>query len=189
MSNLYFEMSLFKYLYSCYGLGEFEEELCSKKIKPMLDTQSYCLTISKYFRFMNRIDDSQLSLPDREYILQNFTNETDVEQNWNKERPMTIYKKIIKNIHSRPKGYTEYRYDGYAIENVEPRFFSSNYAPNNYLTFGLYYTQFDENTEMDDFRNHNIVVKIVDQLQDDDIAIAVLMFSEVDMYRMASVDI
>lgn len=187
MNNLYFEMSLFKYLYSCYSLEEFEEELCGKKIKPMLDAQSYCSTISKYFRFMNKIDYSQLSLPEREYISQNFTNETAVEQNWNKQRPITIYKKIIKDIHTRPKGYTEYRYDGYTIENVEPRFFSSNYAPNNYLTFGLYYTQFDENTEMDDFRNHNIVVKIVNQFQANDIA--VLVFSEVDMYRMASVDI
>lgn len=187
MNNPYFEISLLQYLYSHYKLEGFEEVLHSKRIKPILNTQAYCSTISKYFRLMNYIDYAQLSLSDREYISLYFTNETDVEQNWNRDQSVTIYQKIIQNIHSRPKGYTEYRYDGHATENVEPRFLSSNCAPNNYITFGLYYTQFDENTEMDEFRNHNIVVKIVNQLQDNDVA--VLMFSEVDLYRMASVNI
>lgn len=178
-------MALLKYLCAYYKLAEMEEWLCSQNIKPLLDTQGYRSTISKYFRLMNRIDYADLSASDREYLSQSFTNEMDVEQNWNREPSVTIYQKIIKNIQLRPKGYTEYRCDGSATENAEPRFLASNFALNHYITFGIYYTQFIEGTDCDDFRNHNLVNRIVCQLRDK--GLDAVKFSEVDMYRMVSI--
>ena len=188
--NLYFEIALFKYLYSCYDLQAFEKGLCNEKCKPLLNTQAYCSTISKYFRLMNKINYSILSFAAREYIAQYFTKEIDVEQNWNKEKSVTIYQEVIKSIHSKPEGYTEYRYDGYSTENVEPIYFAGNYAPNNYITFGIYYTRFDKDADSDSdydelsVHNQRIAVKIANRLQENE-GIAVLLFSEIDQYREA----
>lgn len=186
MNHLYFEISLFRYLHAYYRLEQFEQELHSKMVKPLLDLRGYCSTISQYFRLMNHIDYSQLSLSDREYIAANFTCEADVEQNWNKAESLGIYQESIKQIYARPSGYTKYQYDGGATENVEPHFFASNYAPTNYITFGAYYTQFEDNMGMDEFRNHNAMVRVVNRVQDNE-KVAMLMFSENDIFQRLSV--
>ena len=185
MDNSYFEIALLKYLYSYYNLEKAEELLYTQKIEPILNTLVFSSKISKYFRFMNKIDYSKLSFFEKRYIAKHFSNENDVERNWNQKKAISIYHKIINNIHSQPKGYIKYCYDGSIIEGVTPSFDSPNYAPNNYITFGIYYTQFDENTENDDFRNYNIIVDIANAFQENDVA--VVLFSEVDMYRMTSV--
>jgi len=186
MKNTYFEISLFNYLFSFYKLDEAEALLCNQKIKPLLDMNVYVSKISKYIRFMNKPNYSKLSFWDRKYISKHFTNEFDIEKNWNKKKSINIYNKLIKEILMRPNGSTVYCYDGTALRNHQPHIdLSTQFAPNNYITFGIYYTQFDENTKDDDFRNYNIVVDIANHLQANNIAI--VLFSEVDVYKMDSV--
>ena len=179
-------------MYIYFDLQAFEEELCNNKIKPLLSTQEHCYTLPKYFRFINKIDYTNLSAASREYILQYFTKEIDIEQNWNKEKSIGIYQEIIRNIQSKPEGYTKYGYDGHSIENDDPiahsYCFAENDALNNRITFGIYYVQFDEDIDSDEeFRNHNIAARIARSLKASNLE--AVMFSEVDLLRMVAVNL
>lgn len=183
MRNLYFELCLFKHLYSTYKLDEQEQVLNSNHISPILDSTSPASKISRYFRLMNMIDYSKLSSQDRQYIDKTF-NHFSMEENMEFSQTNRLFDKVIKDILNAPNQYVLYQYDGSArpIDSDDPRFFDqmNRIAPANHITFAIYYKQIDENCVEDDFRNYNIVADCSNKLQEQP-NIAIINFSEVDL--------
>lgn len=186
MKNENFEIALFKHLYFLYKLNEAEEYLQKCKIKPLLAQDVPVAAISKYFRLMNIIDYSKLSFFDKRHINKFFSNKTNHLTAHFDNKTLNIFKKVTDHISVAKKGYTLYNYDGSASDSKSISGFCNGSAPNNHITFGLYYTQFDENTEVDEFRNYNIIAELSNRLQQKNIAI--VSFSEIDVYKQLAVN-
>ncbi len=192
MKNLYFELCLFKHLYTTYKLAEQEKVLFDNHILPLLDLNSPASRISLYFRLMNNIDYYKLSFWDRRYIRKTF-NRSSLEDFMESSKTNKLFNRVLENIRNAPNGYLSYQYDG-SVSHIEtdftnPYVFSQRdrIAPGNYITFAIYYTQFGDNHEnSDEFRNYNIVAECGNTLQNQN-NIAIISFSEVDYYKSLSV--
>ncbi len=183
MKNPYFELCLFKHLYSTYKLDEQELVLNSNNISPLLDSTSPASKISRYFRLMNIIDYSKLSFQDRRYINKTF-NRFSMGKNMESPQNNRLFDRVVKDIFNTPNQYILYQPDGSAshIDNEDPCFFDrmNRIAPANHITFAIYYKQIDKNSEEDDFRNYNIVADCSNKLQEQH-NIAIINFSEIDI--------
>ncbi|MCM1309042.1 MAG: hypothetical protein NC223_10630 [Butyrivibrio sp.] len=183
-----FSLCFMEYLFNKYNLEEFEQFLLQNNVKPILPPSSPCSKISRYFRFMNAIDESCLSISERE--LMSVCDKDKMSQENFRCQYNEIFEKLIHQILSLPKGYCMYSYDGGAkILPPEYKIRSLNEgeqsAPRNHITFGIYYTKFDESTEYDVFRNNNLALEARWRMAQQE-NVAALLFSEVDVVRKFS---
>ena len=188
MKNDFFELALLKYLYSCYGLEKAEEELKKGGVAPLLPNTA-AASISQYFRFMNKIDYSKLTVREKMYINRKFTSIADVEKHGADERAVSIYKKIVENIQSIPMEMVIYSCDGSVRK--EGKHFSlstiNQMARSNHVTFGIYYTEAYDADEEDDTAA-GIICNLANDLQEEkDIDFA--LFTEAHFYSKLAVEL